>query len=200
MRGEAMGRVCERLSRGGHALASYDALEFFAREGDWQTSVYAGRVASLEAWEVDAAFEANLRRNLPAATIRMVDSYAFGAAYDRRFDLIVVDNPQSCFGPDGCFCEHFEALPIALRLLKSTGLVVFNLNWAPFNFDAHPQWRERRAEYYGRADTARLSVEAFLLPFYADLFRRLGRATRACFSEPRNDQYLAYAVFELTAE
>lgn len=200
MRGEAMRGICERLKSEGIALDQFTALDFFAREGDWQTVVYAKEVGSIEAWEVNSGFLPGLKRNLPGATIRIVDSYDYGVRTKDRFDLVVLDNPQGTFGQDDRYCEHFEALAIGLRLLRPDAFLVFNINWAPFNFDAHAQWQQRRAAFYGVPDTSLLSVESFLLPFYRRYFAERGFETLQCFSQPRNNDYLAYAVFRLTAK
>jgi hypothetical protein len=198
MKGEAMQRICCRLEDNGIAMSRLRALEFFAREGDWQTVSYAGRVASVEAWEIDHSFEAGLRRNLPHAKVRIVDSYVYGNETQDRFDFVVLDNPQAVFGPNVCYCEHFEALPVALRLLAPAAVLVFNLNWAPFNFHGQADWQSRRAEFYEIGDTSSLSVERFLLPFYDRYFRARGFQVKQRFSELRNNEYLAYAVYYLT--
>ncbi len=198
MRGEAMARLCKRLKAEGVDMRRFSALDFFAREGDWQTVVYAQEVGAIEAWEISSHFLRGLQRNLPGAVVRMVDSYAYGSQTEDRFDFLVLDNPQATFGPEGRYCEHFEALPVALRLLKPGAFMIFNLNWAPFSFEAHPEWQRRRAEFYGVTDTASLSLEGFLLPFYQRYFEALGFKVIQGFVEPRNDEYLAYAVFRLT--
>jgi hypothetical protein len=197
MRGEAMVRICTRLKSQGIDMNSLAALDFFAREGDWQTIVYAREVGSLEAWEINPDFLSGLQRNLPGAILRIVDSYEFGSTTDDRFDFVVLDNPQATFGPDARYCEHFEALPVALRLLRPGAFLIFNINWAPFNFQAHPEWRRRRSEFYGVDDTASLSPENFLLPFYRRYFEARGCKVLQAFVEPRNDEYLAYMVFRL---
>lgn len=197
MRGEAMRRICARLKSEGVDMRQFVALDFFAREGDWQTVVYAREVGTLEAWEIDLEMLPGLQRNLPGAKLRIVDSYAYGSETTDRFDFLVLDNPQATFGPGGLYCEHFEALPVALRLLKADAFLIFNLNWAPFNYEAHPDWRLRRSEFYGVDDTAALSLEGFLLPFYQRYFEARGFAVGQSFVEPRNDDYLAYAVFRL---
>lgn len=197
MRGEAMAKICARLKSEGGDMRRLSALDFFAREGDWQTVVYAREVGSLEAWEVNPEFLPGLQRNLPKASLRIVDSYAYGAVTPDRFDFLVVDNPQAIFGPTGEYCEHFEALPVALRMLNPGAFLIFNLNWAPFNFSAHPEWQRRRAEFYGLQDTSSLSPDDFLLPFYQDYFAARGFRTLQAFTQPRNDEYLAYAVFRL---
>lgn len=197
MRGEAMARICARLKAEGVDMRSLAALDFFAREGDWQAVVYAREVGSLEAWEINPDFLPGLRRNLPGATLRIVDSYAHGVTTDERFDFVVLDNPQATFGPEERYCEHFEALPVALRLLRPGAFLIFNVNWSPFDFDAHPEWQRRRAAFYGIAETSRLSPTKFLLPFYANYFAARGFRTLQSFVQPRNDEYLAYAVFRL---
>jgi len=198
MRGEAMAKICARLKSEGVDMRSLSALDFFAREGDWQTVVYAREVGTIEAWEISPEFLPGLQRNLSGATVRIVDSYAYGAQTADRFDFVVLDNPQATFGPGGLYCEHFEALPVALRLLKPGAFLIFNLNWFPFNFESHPEWQRRRAEFYGIDDTASLSLDDFLLPFYQRYFEERGLKVVQSFVQPRNDEYLAYAVYRLT--
>jgi tRNA G37 N-methylase Trm5 len=200
MRSDAMMKICLRLENEGVRLENLYALDFFAREGDWQTIDYSSKVKNLEAWEINPDFFSGLKRNLPKATIRIVDSYVYGMQTNDRFDFIVLDNPQATFGPEGMYCEHFEALPIALRLLKPEGFIVFNLNWAPFNFDNHPEWQRRRAEFYNIKDTTHLSLEKFLIPFYQRYFEFYGFNVIQRFSQSRNDDYLAYAVYRLTSK
>jgi hypothetical protein len=197
MFGEAIGKVCARLKSDGIDMRKLSALDFFAREGDWQTVVYAREVGVLEAWEINSQFQAGLQRNLPGAKVRIVDSYVYGAQTKDRFDFLVLDNPQATFGPNGRYCEHFEALPIALRLLKPRAFLIFNLNWAPFNFEMQAEWQRRRAEFYGVEDTSSLSLECFLLPFYQTYFEEHGFEVIQRFVQPRNNEYLAYAIFQL---
>lgn len=198
MRGEAMARICVRLKSEGVDMRQLSALDFFAREGDWQTVVYAREAGAIEAWEISPECLPGLQRNLPGAVVRIVDSYAYAAQTTDRFDFVVLDNPQATFGPEGRYCEHFEALPAALRLLRPGAFLIFNLNRAPFNFKAHPEWQRRRTEFYGVTDTASLSLEGFLLPFYQRYFEARGFKVIQGFVQPRNDEYLAYAVYRLT--
>ena len=75
MRGEAMSRVVTKLKEKNIDLANYSVLEFFAREGDWQTLAYFPHVKSLTAWEIDPAFEDRLRQNLNGAEVEIGDSH-----------------------------------------------------------------------------------------------------------------------------
>lgn len=197
MKGNAMKSLCSKLISDGHDLGAFDALEFFAREGDWQTIVYAKLVSTLQAWEIDCNFESGLRRNLPSANVKIVDSYAYGKECSDRFDFIVLDNPQATFGADGEYCEHFEALPVALELLKPSAFLVFNINWAPFNFEQHHEWKKRRSRFYGIDDTSYLSVDDFVMPFYKKYFESRGYRVLSAFAQPRNDEYLSYVIFHL---
>ena len=63
-----MREVVEQLEANfGFPLSEADALELFAREGDWQTVSYAPHVKTLEAWEINPQFREALKRNLPHA-------------------------------------------------------------------------------------------------------------------------------------
>ncbi len=189
--------VCTRLKSEGLDMQKLSALDFFARAGDWQTVVYAREVGTMEAWEISSDFLSDLQQNLPRATVRIVDSYAYGSRTIDRFDFVVLDNPQGIFGPEGQYCEHFEALPVALRLLRPDAHLIFNVNWAPFDFEAQTEWQYRRAEFYEKLDTRILSLEEFLLPFYSRYFEARGFKVAQSFVQPRNFEYLAYAVFRL---
>jgi hypothetical protein len=195
-----MRRVVAALERRGFALKRARALEYFAREGDWQAVAYAASVACLEAWEIDPSREAGLRTNLPGAVVRILDSIQAARLPEHRarFDLVVIDNPQGCFGPEGRYCEHFDALETVGGLLDGGGVVVFNVNRAPFDFDRQDAWRARRAAFYGLTDTSRLSAR-FLLDFYRGYFGERGFESVFAFVEPRNAEYLSYLVFRLDA-
>lgn len=178
------------------SLSDMTALEFYAREGDWQTLDYSKEVAALHAWEIDSQFEANLRKNLPEAQVRIGDSYALARLdeFQNKFDFIVIDNPQNIFGG---FCEHFEALPLTKGLAKKNKdiVVIFNINKTPFNYESQTAWQSRRSEYYG-TDASNLSLD-FLQKFYAKKMSELGFEVRENFYEARHPDYLYYFVFVL---
>jgi hypothetical protein len=193
-----MRRVCARLKAGGFDLSRLDALEFFAREGDWQAVAYADEARSLEAWEINPACAAALKGNLPRATVWIGDSYVLAAEarFARRFGLVVLDNPQSVFGPDRRHCEHFDALELIPPLLASTALLIFNVNLAPYDYDRHPAWRARREAFYGIPRAERLELP-FLDRFYVDFFTRRCFDAVVLFFEPRHESFLWYCVMRL---
>lgn len=186
-----MTRICARVQAAGEPLAGYRALEFFARQGDWQTRSYAHLVAELHAWELDPQHDKALRANLPQAHVRIGDSFELAQEpqYHRRFNWLILDNPQMTYG---IYCEHFEALDIAPALMASVGVVIFNVNKKPFDYDRRPDWQERRFAYYGR-DAAQLET-SFLLDFYRKRIEDLGLTLRYLYEEPRNVEYLSYIV------
>lgn len=187
--------IVKRLESLGHQLSSYIALEFYARMGDWQTQSYAKQVKELNAWEIDPLFEPQLRKNLPNAHIRIGDSFKIAQEeiYKEKFDFIVFDNPQNMYGE---YCEHFEALPLVKKLLKTSGIVIFNINLSPFDYDKFPLWQKRRSEYY--STEARNLTPCFMLNYYENFFNQEGFDVIFCFEEKRNQQYLSYLVFSLT--
>jgi len=194
-----MNHICQRILLEGVDMKSLDALEFYAREGDWQTVVYANKVKSLEAWEINPQYLPALRSNIPHARIRICDSYLYGAHCANRFDFIVLDNPQGLFGDELNYCEHFEALPVALRLLNQYGFLIFNINWAPFDLSSQSDWANRRNKFYQRSDTNVLSIHDFILPFYDSYFCERGYTVQRRFYQPRNNEYLGYAIYQLVS-
>ena len=120
MRGQAMKRICDKLINNGFRLDKYIALEFFAREGNWQTKSFSKLVKTLYAWEIDKKFKDQLLLNHPNANIRIGDSFNISRElkYKSFFDFIVIDNPQGEFNG---YCEHFEALNRVNFLLKNSG-------------------------------------------------------------------------------
>ncbi|WGM40048.1 hypothetical protein [Caulobacter sp. NIBR1757] len=155
-------------------------LEMFARDGSWFTGHIARMVDEMECWEINAKYIPDLERNIPTAKVRQVDSIAHEPEPGDTFGLICLDNPQGIYGD---YCEHFEALPRALRILAKTGVLVFYVNLNPYrakpsapNDDygmvEHDAWFERRAAFYGR-DAESLTPE-FAEQFYGQMFQRLG--------------------------
>ncbi len=201
-----MKKICGILEKEkGLDLSGMKALELFARDGSWQTTAYADKVAALDAWEIDPSFERSLKKNLPKANIKITDSIRelVRKSNHGKYDLVVVDNGQGCFGADRTYCEHFDVIPEIAKFLDTAGIVIFNINKKPFNYDQSPDWRRRRQEYYHRNQTARISIH-WLLSFYKELFSKSGYSTRFCFSVSRedleHDDYLHYLVYYLQAK
>jgi hypothetical protein len=179
-------------------LYEVTALEFFAREGDWQTQDYAEFVKELHAWEIDPQFENNLRRNVPKAKVRIGDSYQMAKEkeFNSIFDMIILDNPQNVFGQ---YCEHFEALPLIKDLFKSKDklTLIFNINKKPFNYESQAAWQLRRNEYYEVSDSSNFDLD-FLDSFYRKKIESLGLKVIKTFNEARDANYLYYKVFILS--
>ena len=196
-----MKQICRELSNKGIDLLTLDALDVFAREGDWQTFVYARKVRSLTAWEVNPEFEAGLRKNLPIAKVEITDSIEKLKNYNNgKFGFIVIDNPQGSYGRSNQYCEHFDVLPNLNKVIDNEAIIIFNVNCEPFNFEKYPEWKRRREEFYKQPDTSRLSLY-FLMHFYGQYFKQLGFEIRFIFSVFRDEcrplSYLHYIVASL---
>lgn len=201
-RSQGMSIVCNKLKEKDIGLSNKHALEVFAREGDWQTTVYANKVKTLEAWETNPKFEEGLRRNLPMAKIRIIDSIKeLQSNKDfQKYDFVVIDNPQGCFGSGEQYCEHFDVIKNIYKVLSDEAIVIFNINKEPYDFDKFSAWQRRRSEFYGVEDTSNLEID-FLLQFYKNFFSKSGYDTDFCFNVCRekykNEDYLHYFVFSL---
>lgn len=194
MYGEAMKRIVNRLkTEYDFPISNSTALDFFARDGGWQTVAFANEVSSVCAWEIDAQFLPQLKINLPTnAEITIGDSYeiALRPENQHRFDFIVLDNPQGIFGD--AKCEHFEVLPLVLTLAKERAVLVFNVNIQPFNYDQNPSWAARRTAYYDRS-AVQLPLD-FIVDFYNHKLENLGLKVQSIFVENRPPADYLYAV------
>jgi len=196
MRGKAMLLIMSRLNRMSVEIGSFTALEFFARKGNWHILSYSKKVKSITAWEIDFKFSNDLRANLPDSSIRIGDSFKLAreAQYANSFNFMVFDNPQGVFGD---YCEHFECLNLVPILISNNGgVIIFNINRAPFNYDKESIWAKRRNKYYDLDDASILDAK-FLLDFYKYKFSILGLDTEFSFEQKRNEEHLSYLVFKL---
>ena len=175
------------IRNGGKSLRNSVALEFYARSGTWMTTDYSDGIQELHAWEIDKQFEADLRLNLPNANVRIGDSYVISLEdrYNTYFDVVVLDNPQGVWDK---YCEHFEALERAFVLVKSPSIIVFNVNFRPFDYDSHPDWQRVRSEYYGK-DARHLS-ENDITETYISKCESAGFKVLSHASEIRDSKYL----------
>jgi hypothetical protein len=156
-----IGAINERFPLSGKSI-----LEAFAFTGAWQTRAFKKYPSYLEAWEIDGSCLPELKKNLPHATIRIVNSFEQVRICDRRFDFINVDTHQGIFGQ---YCENFEFFPLLFRVASDEFVV--NLNVIP---DASARWRKkypdlfsaehlrRRAEFYKTKSPESVSLDLML--------------------------------------
>lgn len=175
-----MEELLAAIQKHGVNLTKLNALEMFGRGGDWHTIYYAKKINSLEVWEVDIEWKQELERNLPNANLKFVDTIRTLANNTnlQKYSFVVIDNPQNLFGPnlpntdEPQYCEHFDVLPYLNKILDD-GIVVFNVNPIPYNYEKFPSWQNRRRKFYGNVDTSNLHLN-FLIDFYTKFFLNQG--------------------------
>jgi len=167
MREVAIKKILSELENRNIDLKNMIALDFFARQGDWQTMHYADKVLETHAWEINESYKKNLIKNLPNnSKVLIGDSFDLAKKESKKFDMIIIDNPQGCFGENYEHCEHFEAIDAGIRLLKyEGGILIFNVKTKPFNYDSNIRWQRRRNTFYLVEDASDLS-EDFMFNFY----------------------------------
>lgn len=116
--------VMRKMRRKGINMSEFDALEVFGYTGEYHTMLYAPCVRSLEVWEIDGTCEAQLRRNLPSAAIKITDSYREITLTQKKFDLIVVDNPVPIIGGH---CEHFDLFPNIFKITGEKAILIIDV-------------------------------------------------------------------------
>ena len=173
------------LRKRGVELDSLRALDLFAGTGNTITRDYAPFVKSLEAWEIEPSYERELRKNLPKALVRIVDSYEQLAITDSRLGLVVADTWTEMFAGH---CEHFELFPEVFRVLDESAVLILNIM---------PEWKvgqsqiehlRRRRDFYQREDVANIPIDS-MVEVYKNLARQNGFEIRWWFIK---DRYLMY--------
>lgn len=119
-----MGKVLNELEKKGIKLKNLKALEVYGRCGDWHTIDYAPLVSSLEVWEVNPQYEKALSKNLPRAKVKITDSYKQIKKTKDKYNLIVVDNPESIHGNH---CEHFDLFSDIFRISMNPTILILNV-------------------------------------------------------------------------
>jgi hypothetical protein len=140
--------VFRELRRRGVPTGDVAAVEVFAGNGFCHTLDYLASVKSLEAWELSPAHEADLRHNLPGATIRITDSFEEINRTVRRFGIVVVDNTITTFGPG--YVEHFDLFPDLFRIAENPCVLLLNVcPKVPAALRDDTRRMSRRAAFYG---------------------------------------------------
>jgi hypothetical protein len=187
-----MQKVLRRLRARGIDLGSLHALELFGGSGGFHTLDYSDKVANLEVWEIDPQLEDSLRRNLPKATIRIVNCYDEIKSTPQRFDLVIVDNPMSIY--DG-HCEHFDLFPDLFRVARDEAVLLLDVipRVAPAVQKKYPylfneEQRQRRSKFYNLASADNLSWDE-IIPAYRERVDRAGFEVEWSFMVRRHFVY-----------
>lgn len=187
-----MKKVISKLIQKGINLDQYISLEFFARDGSWQTLSYSNHIKKSYLWELDKTFEIELIKNFPESYVSIGDSFELAKKnkYKNKFNFLVFDNPQGIYGK---YCEHFEALELSYSILSNEGVIIFNINKSPYDLESNKAWKLRRDNYYG-FDSANISSDQ-MIQFYSSKLKNYGFNVNSSFEEERNKDYLSYLVF-----
>lgn len=176
-------------------INQYKALELFAREGNWHTTDYARYMNSVEAWEIDPAYEANLRKNLPSAKIKITDTFKEISLVQEKFDFVVSDNSMSLYGNNDQYCEHFMLFPDVFRILMDQSVLVVNVipkvyreNKVKYPYLFNPKQCELRKEFYKSETPEDISWEQ-LIGAYSDYASQNGFRVEKTIIKKRNFVY-----------
>src|SRR3989344_5084914 len=123
----AMGSVLKKLEKKGIELNKLDALEVFAKNGEWHTMDYAPFVRRVEAWEINELCRVPLKRNIPDVFVKITDSIKEIKRTKKKFNFIVLDNPAGIYGEKGEYCEHFNIFPNIFRTIEKEAVIIVNV-------------------------------------------------------------------------
>jgi len=187
-----MQAVLRKLRVHGVPVSAVDALEVFGCDGNGHVKDYANQVASLEVWDISPGHEPLLRRNFPAATVRICDSYRELQSALRRYGLIVIDN-SPVYRPH---IEHFDLFGSVLNAAADKLVLVVNIipevNDAVrrrYPVMAEPDVIARRSSFYSVPDGASVSLER-IVETYESLLKEKGFVSQHWFVQRRNAMVL----------
>ena len=170
-RNQGLIKIISHFEKSGYDFSNKRAVDFFAREGDWQTSILADKVCEITAFEIEEKYLNSLKKNLPNnAIIRIKDSIKSICEVKQNYDIIILDNPMGCFGESGEYCEHFDIIEKTFNIMNSKCLLIFNVKTKPYNFNNNEKWKKRRNNFYGVSDSSNLSIE-FFKDFYFNMIK-----------------------------
>jgi predicted RNA methylase len=201
---------------GFYDLSQARALDMFARNGQLTVSKYAGKVRSVDAWELGAEHAEALAAIDPKVIVKIGCSYLNASMFEGRYDMIVIDSPQGAhkdFSGAVRF-EHFHAIQQVKKLAKDRCIVVLYVNTAPYNRDTDgdfgydqyeeydfDKWMGARKTFYS-SNPLKISVATALWAYEREFgfvgFDVTNALTVPCYSDhPRRESYSFRVGFEI---
>lgn len=191
---------------GFYDLREARACDMFARNGQLTVANYAGRVASVDAWELNAEHMGALRAIAANVSVRIGCSYLQAAIAVGRYDLIVIDSPHGAHTDysGAVRYEHFHALTQLPKLAKDRCIVVLYVNKSPYDravegdhgYDRYEEydfgeWMRPRAQFYGfnpRRITEAMALCAYEQELLMLGFKTVNTVIVPCYSDvPRKE-------------
>jgi hypothetical protein len=172
-------RVVKGLKRRSVDLRTRNGLDVYGGTGFRTTKHYAPLLRSLEVWEINPNFEPELRRNLPNACVKIVDSYEEINRAHGKYSFIHVDSPVSTHGGH---VEHFDLFPHIFRLMDDDSVLVIHvISQADPRTSAHPDYTDlldearvaRRSSFYETEQSDNIPLEQ-LAAHYRRLMEKNG--------------------------
>jgi len=167
------------------------AVDLFGMYGLWTTRDIYPYCRRIELWEIDPVYARWAKRFLADAAVFCGDSIkamSEGRLSQQFYDFILIDNPLGCFDK---YCEHFEALPLAMKYIHRTVMV---LNVIPSvkpvlnNYQRSDQyindWILRRRLFYQKDNAENITVSEILI-FYRNYFETNGFVVKFLSFVPR---------------
>ena len=173
----AIKKICASLVNQGYNFSDKILLDAFSRDGRWQTEYISKLVKITHAWEIDEAFESDLKINLPSnAIVKICDSHKMIKKENEKFDIIIFDNHLSCYGKNLEYSEHFDIIKDFSLVAKDKVLLIFNVKTKPYNYNENIKWKDRRNIFYNVDDASNLDLK-FLINFYKSFFKKFNYKT-----------------------
>ncbi len=152
-------KVFNEIKRHNINPKSLRALDVFGGYGDQTSKDYYPMVKSLEVWELLPECENDLRKNLPGAKIRILDSFSELKKTKDKFNFVFIDNPTPTY--DG-HCEHFDMFPGVFNLLEDESFILTNIITNIYSRKRDETSLNQRKKFYDVDDAFSIGIDKMI--------------------------------------
>lgn len=156
-----MDRLISSIENRGVNLSVLSGIELFARDGSWSTDAMAKKLKSIDLVEIDESYKKVLKGKYQSSNIYIDDSYSFIKNHDKKYDVILSDNPASEHG--GHF-QHFSLFPHVFNILKDKSLLILNVvdNYGLIHYNPNEVAEHTALKQFYKTDDIKINIDNML--------------------------------------
>lgn len=168
-------------------LKKLDGIELFGRDGGWSTDFISKKLNSIDIVEILDTYEKILKKKYPKSNIYIDNTYEFIKKHNKKYDIILSDNPASRHGN---YFQHFALFPNITSLMKDKSIIILNVihNYSNINYNPNKEEKYNALKKFYNVNNISISLEE-MIETYKKLFKEKNFNIYNYFEVPRSDVY-----------